>query len=138
MFVLIAGKSPADRQTLKDLLVAKGYHVVEAATGMQAVARYLQFEPALVLLDYHLPDVNGVEVGRALLRVNNKANLVLYGDLDPHMLLRAYQVGFRDCLVKPVKGSRLLRTLQELFPRRPAAGKKPGSQRSYVPMVWKS
>jgi CheY-like chemotaxis protein len=123
VLVLVAEESPQDRQTLKDLLMAQGYNVVEAATGMQAVARYLQFEPRLVLVDYDLPDVSGLEVGRALLRFDRKANLILYGELNSRVLLRAYQIGFRDCLVKPLDRSRLLRTVRELLPCSPAPGK---------------
>ncbi|MBC7105546.1 MAG: response regulator [Firmicutes bacterium] len=125
MLVLVAEESPLGRQTLKELLMALGCTVVEAATGMQAVARYLQFEPHLVLVDYDLPDVSGLEVGRALLRFNRGANLILYGELTSRILWQAYQIGFRDCLVKPLDRRRLLRAVRELLPRGSERGEAP-------------
>src|SRR5215217_3802075 len=43
-----------------------GYDVVEAATGQEALDLTVSRQPALVLLDVHLPDINGLEVCRQI------------------------------------------------------------------------
>jgi len=47
-------------------LRARGYEVIEAATGKAAIDTAVNKNPNLILLDLCLPDVNGVEVARSL------------------------------------------------------------------------
>ena len=45
----------------RDLLTAQGYRTLEATTGTQAVELAADHAPELVLMDIHLPDIDGVE-----------------------------------------------------------------------------
>lgn len=48
------------------ILRKEGWHVVEAQTGRAALDAVRQFRPDVVLLDVHLPDINGLEVCRQI------------------------------------------------------------------------
>ena len=44
----------------------EGFDVREADTGKRALAVAVEFEPDLIVLDWMLPDLDGIEVGRRL------------------------------------------------------------------------
>ena len=54
------------RETLRYNLVREGYHVLEAATGPDALDVARAERPDLILLDVRLPDGNGLELAREL------------------------------------------------------------------------
>ena len=60
--ILIVDDEPQIRRVLKVTLCAKGYEVIEATTGQEAVESLLSEHVDVVLLDLKLPDMNGVEV----------------------------------------------------------------------------
>ncbi|HET9208440.1 MAG TPA: response regulator, partial [Burkholderiaceae bacterium] len=43
-----------------------GYEVIDASTGGEALTKMETLQPALVLLDVHLPDINGIEVCKTI------------------------------------------------------------------------
>ena len=54
------------RKLLAFYLGARGYEVIEAATGKAAIDTAIRKNPNFILLDLCLPDMNGVEVARSL------------------------------------------------------------------------
>src|SRR4051812_29817171 len=65
--VLIVDDHAPFRRAIRELLAAAGYEVVgDAADGRSGVAEALRLEPALILLDVELPDIDGFEVARQL------------------------------------------------------------------------
>jgi two-component system cell cycle response regulator DivK len=64
--VLVAEDNERNMRLVRDVLQAKGYRVLEATTGAQAVELALQHEPDLVLMDIQLPDMDGVTALRRL------------------------------------------------------------------------
>ncbi|HEX8324746.1 MAG TPA: response regulator [Tepidisphaeraceae bacterium] len=59
--VLIVEDDPTTRDVLSRSLVKQGWDVAEAANGRQALERVQQHEPALILLDLMMPEMNGFE-----------------------------------------------------------------------------
>ena len=64
-WVLVVDDSAAGRYAVSRMLRRGGYEVREAGTGQEAL-RLAAEKPRLVLLDVHLPDVDGHEVCRRL------------------------------------------------------------------------
>jgi DNA-binding NarL/FixJ family response regulator len=65
--VLIVDDHPAFRTAARALLEAEGFDVVgEAADGAGAVAAASALRPAVILLDVHLPDIDGFAVAERL------------------------------------------------------------------------
>ena len=59
MRILIADDSPVIRTAVTELLVTNGYEVVQANDGIEAVQRFYEELPDLVLLDLQMPGLNG-------------------------------------------------------------------------------
>jgi CheY-like chemotaxis protein len=64
--LLVADDDPAVRRQVATLLRRKGYSVLEAADGEEAVAIALRERPAMVLLDIRMPRMDGIEALHAL------------------------------------------------------------------------
>ncbi len=99
------------RQMLKEV---KGMQVVgEAATGLEGVQVVKDLCPEVVILDFKLPDISGLEVTHKLLRIQPDIKILIVtsaiNDLFPFRLLEAGVQGYltkgssRDELIKAVK-----------------------------------
>ena len=64
--VLLVDDSPTELKLLRQALSGKGFNLVSAADGEEALSKALQFTPDLVLLDIILPKKNGFQVCRQL------------------------------------------------------------------------
>ena len=77
MKVLIVDDHPSFRASARRMLEAEGYDVVaEAGTGAEALQAAHTWRPELVILDVHLPDVQGFDVAERL-GVNGSAPAVV-------------------------------------------------------------
>lgn len=77
MKVLIVDDHPSFRASARRMLESEGFEVVaEAGSGAEALLAADTWKPELVLLDVHLPDIQGFEVAERL-RVNGSAPAVV-------------------------------------------------------------
>lgn len=101
--VLIIDDSPEDRTLYRRRLAQSPghYEFLEADTGEAGLAACAAFRPDCVLLDYHLPDADGLEVLTGLLHHNDQlAVLVLTGQGNEAVAVRALKAGAEDYMVK--------------------------------------
>ena len=70
--VLVVDDNPINRKVLTIPLRKKGIEVVEAENGLEAVQRYAQVRPALVLMDISMPVMDGFEATRQI-RIHEEA-----------------------------------------------------------------
>jgi CheY-like chemotaxis protein len=106
--VLVADDNDDTRQMFQSLLAAKGYRVIEASDGEQAVEFVQHENPGLVLLDLGLPRLNGLNVIRRLRKDLGliEVPLIVITGYDHH-LDTAVAAGCDDYLVKPIDFDRL-------------------------------
>jgi len=103
--VLLIEDSPEDRETYRRLLKRHGeadYTFVETDSGEQAVALCRSAHPDCVLLDYRLPDRDGLELLEELTRQGESpvAVVMLTGHGDESIAVQAMKCGAQDYLVK--------------------------------------
>jgi two-component system cell cycle response regulator DivK len=67
--ILIVEDNERNLKLVRDVLQVKGYATIEAGTGEEAVKLALEKKPDLVLMDIHLPGMNGIEA-LGVLRAN--------------------------------------------------------------------
>jgi CheY-like chemotaxis protein len=64
--VLVIEDEPSAREALVSLLGEEGFIVRSASTGREGIDSYGTFRPDVVLCDYYLPDVDGLQVLRSV------------------------------------------------------------------------
>ena len=62
--ILVVDDTPKNVKLLADILTARGYNVVTAASGAEALSQVEAERPDLVLLDVVMPEMSGYEVCR--------------------------------------------------------------------------
>ena len=103
----------------------EGYHVDEAHTGREALTSVAETEPDLVVLDWMLPDIEGIEVGRRL-RENGFKTAVLFltaKDATENKV-EALRAGGDDYVTKPFSLAEIVARIQAILRR--TAGVLPG------------
>jgi DNA-binding NarL/FixJ family response regulator len=101
--ILIADDSKAARHALRNLLQGNGWEVCgEAEDGLSAVEQAAILKPDLVILDFRMPNLNGLQAGQLIHSADPSVPLLLF-TLD-HMLSPlqelARESGFRGALAK--------------------------------------
>jgi two-component system cell cycle response regulator DivK len=103
--VLVVEDNEKNMKLVRDVLAAKGFTILEARTGAQAVRLAWEYAPEVVLMDIRLPDIDGVEVLRRLRadeRTASTAVLALTAQAMEGDRERFLAAGFDGYLVKPV------------------------------------
>ncbi|MGZ4427348.1 MAG: response regulator [Nocardioidaceae bacterium] len=99
--VLVVDDEPQIVRALRVNLLARSYEVVTATNGRQALDAAAREHPDLVVLDLGLPDLDGVDVVRALRDWSKVPILILSGRLNSGEKIRALDAGADDYVTKP-------------------------------------
>jgi len=117
--ILIAEDSLDGREMLGTLLQLKGYDVVCAENGVQALEVALTASPDLMLVDLELPRLDGLNVARNIRRNARLQHvpIVIVSGHDPEKHRQAaLDAGCTDYLMKPIDFSRLDAILKHNVP----------------------
>lgn len=111
--VLIANDQEWSARSLESILAPKGYAVVRAYTGHQALERARVSQPDIVILDAQMPDLHGIEVCRQLRddpRFSPTVPILITtaGPSGRTQRIEAYQAGAWEFLGQPLDGEALL------------------------------
>ncbi|HEU5113938.1 MAG TPA: response regulator, partial [Acidimicrobiia bacterium] len=114
--VLVVDDQPANVRLLEAMLVTRGYDVMTASSGEEALALIAQSEPDLVLLDIVMPGMDGYEVCRMIRERIETAYLpvVMVTASGDEQKVKALEVGADDFLTKPINKSELLARVASL------------------------
>jgi two-component system, LytTR family, response regulator AlgR len=126
--ILIVDDEAPARRRLRQLLddcaeVLPLVIVGEAATGTEALDLLHAVAADLVLTDIHMPDMNGLELARHMLKLALPPVVIFTTAYQAHAL-DAFEVSAVDYLLKPVRLPRLLAALQRVPRLKPLSGAK--------------
>jgi CheY-like chemotaxis protein len=116
MRILIVDDDRLLRRILSEGLRAEGAECEEAAGGADALRAAISSPPDVVLLDMHLPDMDGLSVARALsARPETAATrlFLLTGSEDDDLKEKALAAGVRGVLRKPLTPALVYRRIRE-------------------------
>ena len=116
--VLIVDDSPTEMFTLKSMLEAKGFEVLEAENGADGVAVAREELPDVVLMDIVMPGLNGFQATRQLTKDPKTQHIpvviVTTKDQETDKVWGQRQ-GAKGYLVKPVTEDQLAQTIESVL-----------------------
>jgi DNA-binding NarL/FixJ family response regulator len=118
--IVIAEDEQDLREALQGMLEVHGFNVVAVATtGTEAVSLAAALNPELVLMDYRMPELDGVTATESIKARNPDTQIVMFTAFDEGSLsLEATRVGASAFLVKGCAPSLILRALSSALQQR--------------------
>ena len=117
---MIADDEPSNRKILEQELVHKGFAVDTASGGKEALAKIESAPPDLVILDYMMPDLSGLEVLKEIRNKGNDTPVILitaYGSVE--RAVEVMKAGAYDFITRP-----LILIISSWSSARPSNGKR--------------
>ncbi|MEZ6086779.1 MAG: response regulator [Pirellulaceae bacterium] len=113
--VLLVDDSGVMRKIILRALNAVGVtDVVEAADGVEALEHFKAEEIDLVLSDWNMPNMNGLDLLKAIRATGSKVPLIMITtESEQARVLQAIQAGANNYLVKPFQQEALMEKLQK-------------------------
>jgi DNA-binding response OmpR family regulator len=127
--VLLVEDSRVLVRAILDELQAAGYDVVHTPDGAAALDLHARHRPGLVILDWGLPGLDGLEVLRRLRQVASTPVLMLTGRGEEADRVLGLEVGADDYLTKPFSMRELLARVRAVLRRAEFARQEPASER---------
>ncbi|MGA2777276.1 MAG: response regulator [Steroidobacteraceae bacterium] len=113
--VLIADDHPGNRDLVHQLLELEGFtHIEAVATGREAIGAWERGSYDLLLLDWQMPDIDGVEATRRIreletsLARNRTPIVIVTGHISDPELAACFGAGADECVPKPYIPDELL------------------------------
>jgi CheY-like chemotaxis protein len=109
--VLVVDDDEFTQKVVGTVLERGGYEAISAGSGIEALNLLRKIRPSLILMDYMLPDEDGVEITRRLKQSQEFAAIpviMLTGHSSRDIVIRSLAAGAADFLAKPLKPNILL------------------------------
>ena len=115
--VLVVDDEPKIVQLARDYLENAGFAVVSASDGKAALATARASHPDLVVLDLGLPELDGLDVARALRRDSTVPIVMLTGRGDEADKIAGLEIGADDYVTKPFSPKELVARVRAVLRR---------------------
>jgi two-component system, response regulator PdtaR len=115
--LLLIDDEPIVLTTLSNGLRQMGYRVSTCENSTKAIDSYRLDLPDLVVLDYRIPDINGLELAKLLLGIEHRPIIMLSAYNDLPIVREAIDIGVAGYLTKPVEAERLRPSIEAALAR---------------------
>jgi two-component system chemotaxis response regulator CheY len=114
--VLVVDDTKHVRHMLKEMLELDGFDVVgEAQSGGEAIDVASEVSPDVIVMDYRMPDMDGLSAARTIRGRDPTQSIILYtAYMDPVLEIEAKKAGVALCLGKSEGLNQLERHITEL------------------------
>jgi len=114
--VIIADDDAGCRETLKSILLERGFETYEASSGSETIHIVQQYHIDLGFLDYQMPDMTGLDILKIIRNINPILQCVIVtGVNEPTVADWARSLGALSLLHKPVRLDSIFETLDKML-----------------------
>ena len=116
--ILIVEDNEKNRKLARKILEKKGYRTIEVETGEEAVEAARREKPAIILMDYQLPGIDGIEAFKRIRTdpaIRRMPIVAVTASAMPEDSARMKEAGFDGFETKPIDVKRLLATIAKLL-----------------------
>lgn len=119
-YILVIDDEPSVREVTAEILREAEVHTLEASDGPSGIELFRTYmdQIVLVLLDYSMPDMNGIQVLEKLWYIDSSVPVLLFSGYSPHSIMRRCErdnaIGF---LQKPYTIKELLLAVRQNLKR---------------------
>ncbi len=120
--ILVVDDNEINRMVLKAQLKHLQADVLDVASGQDAVAAFMQFDHHMILMDCHMPGMDGFETTRELRRLEEHSGrsrrpiIAVTSDDRSGIIDRCRDSGMDDYLLTPLRLATLVSTLEKWLP----------------------
>jgi two-component system alkaline phosphatase synthesis response regulator PhoP len=128
--ILVVDDEPKIVKQARDYLERSGFRVVTAGDGEMALAQARHERPDLIVLDLNLPEMDGLDVCRALRRESDVPIIMLTARVDETDRLIGLELGADDYITKPFSPRELVARVRAVLRRVQGGVHQPGLVRA--------
>ena len=111
--ILVVDDEGAVRETLVTYLETEGYDMRTADSGVTALKVIEEFKPQVVLLDIRMPDMDGLQCLRSIMKLTpGIAVVVMSGFASEQIARKTLEIGAFEYINKPISFEHLIKVLQ--------------------------
>lgn len=113
--ILVADDASFMRMMIKDILTKNGFEIAgEAVNGLDAVDKYKELKPELVIMDITMPEMDGIQAVKEIKSIDPNAKIIMCSAMGQQaMVIEAIQAGARDFVVKPFQQERVIEAVRK-------------------------
>jgi two-component system, OmpR family, phosphate regulon response regulator PhoB len=129
--VLIVEDESAIRKMVRFALELESFAVVEVGRGVDVIRSLEEHQPELILLDWMLPSMSGLEVAKMIRQHKHYSALpiiMLTAKVDEHSKVAALEAGADDYISKPFSPPELIARIRAVLRRGPRLNSTAGLQ----------
>lgn len=102
---------------MSSFLKSEGFEIVTAQTGIEALSKIKEVNPVLVVLDWMMPNMSGLDVCREIRKVSNVGIIIVTAKSDEMDKIVGLEVGADDYITKPFSLRELLARIRSVLRR---------------------
>ncbi|HET7629069.1 MAG TPA: response regulator [Bacillales bacterium] len=113
--ILIVDDAAFMRMMVKDILTKNNFEIAgEAGDGAEAVEKYQETSPDLVILDITMPEMDGLTALKEIKKIDGDAKVIMCSAMGQQaMVIDAIQAGAKDFIVKPFQAERVVEAINK-------------------------
>jgi len=101
--ILVVDDEEEVRQLVAEFLETRGYSVITAATGLEALTAVKHYRPDLVLMDIMMPKMNGLETLQRIREIDHRVGVIMLTAVDDEAVAKeAMRREAYDYITKPL------------------------------------